>query len=95
MAAGTLETALLSTDITNSANYSQTGGPVTFTLSAPTSVNFFIADSFYGDNGTGEGVSLAVSAVPEPSTWAMLILGFCGLGFLAYRRKHQPALRAA
>jgi hypothetical protein len=28
-----------------------------------------------------------VSAVPEPSTWAMMILGFLGLGFLAYRRK--------
>jgi PEP-CTERM motif len=27
-----------------------------------------------------------VSAVPEPSTWAMMILGFCGLGFMAYRR---------
>jgi len=28
-----------------------------------------------------------VSAVPEPSTWAMLILGFAGVGFMAYRRK--------
>lgn len=28
------------------------------------------------------------AAVPEPSTWAMMILGFCGLGFLAYRRKN-------
>ena len=26
------------------------------------------------------------SAVPEPSTWAMMILGFAGLGFMAYRR---------
>jgi hypothetical protein len=30
-----------------------------------------------------------VSAVPEPSTWAMMILGFCGVGFMAYRRKSQ------
>jgi hypothetical protein len=28
-----------------------------------------------------------VAAVPEPSTWAMMVLGFGGLGFLAYRRK--------
>ena len=35
------------------------------------------------------------SAVPEPSTWAMMILGFCGLGFMAYRRKLKPALMAA
>lgn len=26
-------------------------------------------------------------AVPEPSTWAMIILGFLGLGFMAYRKK--------
>lgn len=34
-------------------------------------------------------------AVPEPSTWAMLLLGFAGLGFMAYRRKAKPALLAA
>jgi hypothetical protein len=28
-----------------------------------------------------------MGAVPEPSTWAMMILGFCGLGFMAYRKK--------
>jgi hypothetical protein len=26
------------------------------------------------------------SAVPEPSTWAMMALGFVGLGFAGYRR---------
>jgi hypothetical protein len=31
--------------------------------------------------------------VPEPSTWAMLILGFFGIGFVAYRQKGAPALR--
>jgi hypothetical protein len=31
---------------------------------------------------------------PKPQRWAMMILGFCGLGFLAYRRKlGVPALR--
>lgn len=25
------------------------------------------------------------SAVPEPATWAMMVLGFVGLGFMAYR----------
>jgi hypothetical protein len=34
-------------------------------------------------------------AVPEPSTWAMLLLGFAGVGFMAYRRKSKPALFAA
>jgi hypothetical protein len=34
------------------------------------------------------------SAVPEPSTWAMLLIGFVGLGFMAYRRRNT-ALRVA
>jgi outer membrane lipase/esterase len=33
-------------------------------------------------------------AVPEPSTWAMLLLGFAGVGFMAYRRKSKSALIA-
>jgi hypothetical protein len=41
------------------------------------------------DSGTLiRGVAFApVDAVPEPSTWAMMILGFFGVGFMAYRRK--------
>lgn len=35
------------------------------------------------------------AAVPEPSTWAMLILGFAGVGFMVYRRKNGMALSAA
>jgi hypothetical protein len=54
-----------------------------------------------GDNKHGRWesnlVSIEVSAVPEPSTWAMMILGFMGVGFMAYRRKsnQQTALNAA
>lgn len=35
----------------------------------------------------------AVPAVPESSTWAMMILGFAGVGFMAYRRNSQASLR--
>jgi len=38
---------------------------------------------------------VVLSAVPEPSTWAMMILGFFGVGFMAYRRKNQGSLRLA
>jgi hypothetical protein len=34
-------------------------------------------------------------AVPEASTWAMMILGFAGIGFMAHRRKLKPALMGA
>jgi len=37
--------------------------------------------------GGSTGAIGAVAAVPEPSTWAMMILGFFGLGFMAYRKK--------
>jgi PEP-CTERM motif len=29
------------------------------------------------------------ATAPEPSTWAMMLLGFAGLGFAAYRRASQ------
>lgn len=35
-----------------------------------------------------------VGGVPEPSTWAMMILGFAGIGFMASRRKNKPAFLA-
>lgn len=44
---------------------------------------------------TGTGSFGAVAAVPEPSTWAMMIVGFLGLGFMAYRRRNQTAFSAA
>jgi uncharacterized protein (TIGR03118 family) len=45
-----------------------------------------------GINGEMDGLFGSISAVPEPSTWAMLLLGFAGVGFLAYRRRNQTAI---
>jgi choice-of-anchor C domain-containing protein len=39
--------------------------------------------------------NVSVTAVPEASTWAMMILGFMGVGFVAYRRKSTSTLRLA
>lgn len=36
------------------------------------------------DNGTG-----TISAVPEPSTWAMMILGFVAVAVVTYRRRNR------
>lgn len=37
-----------------------------------------------------------IASAPEPSTWAMMILGSAALGFAAYRRKNgSAAMRAA
>jgi hypothetical protein len=32
-------------------------------------------------------INIGVSPVPEPSTWAMMLIGFAGLGYAAVRRK--------
>jgi PEP-CTERM motif len=38
-------------------------------------------------SGANQNFTLVVgSAVPEPSTWAMLLLGFAGLGYAGYRK---------
>ena len=39
------------------------------------------------DEGDGLFGSLSPTAVPEPSTWAMMLLGFAGLAYAAYRRR--------
>jgi PEP-CTERM motif len=40
----------------------------------------FTGEFFYTD---------PVASVPEPSTWAMMILGFAGIGFTAYRKRNR------
>jgi hypothetical protein len=37
-----------------------------------------------------ESGNLSMTAVPEPSTWAMMLLGFAGLGYAGYRRARAP-----
>lgn len=39
--------------------------------------------------------SLLAPAVPEASTWAMMLLGFAGIGLGAYRRSRSEMLRAS
>jgi hypothetical protein len=50
-------------------------------------------DTFVGSMDT---LKIEVAdGVPESSTWAMMILGFAGISFMAYRRKSKPTLVAA
>ncbi|MBV8422566.1 MAG: PEP-CTERM sorting domain-containing protein [Hyphomicrobiales bacterium] len=44
-----------------------------------------------GDGAILAGVTLSTTTVPESSTWAMILAGFAGLGFAAYRRRKALA----
>jgi len=80
------------------------GGPgVTFTPFNNDDGNVNFAGGIPGGGGTAwfsleEAVSLntivVTPGVPEPSTWAMMILGFFGLGYMAYRRKNSDGKAA-
>ncbi len=49
--------------------------------------------SCYGDNSGAFTVNVAgvTSGVPEPATWALMLLGFGGLGFAGYRASGKSA----
>jgi PEP-CTERM motif len=59
-------------------------------LQAPGSVNLD-----QGRYPTIDNFSFGVAAVPEPSTWAMMILGFAAVAFTAHRWKSKSAVRVA
>ena len=65
----------------------------TIGFSGATFDSIILADS--NDPNFSLGSFTVNSAVPQPSTWAMMIIGFAGIGFIAYRRKSRPALMAA
>jgi hypothetical protein len=81
-------------------------GPIDFTISGVSVSNFvanangFIAVAdVLGSKSTGEvgGNMGTIVGTPEPSTWAMMLIGFAGLGFAGYRKAHsaRTALSAA
>jgi PEP-CTERM motif len=76
-------------------NFSTGGGSNTgffYGFSEATPIKYFdLSGAYIGLTN----LTAATSAVPEPSTWAMMLLGFAGVGFMAYRRKSKPALMTA
>jgi uncharacterized protein (TIGR03118 family) len=47
-----------------------------------------------GIDGEQHGLFGSIRAVPEPSTWAMMLLGFATVGFMAYRRRNRATVTA-
>jgi hypothetical protein len=85
------------------------GGPLSFTVMGVSVANFvgnsskgsylFAADVIGPNGGTGSIAGNQIreisSAVPEPSTWAMMLVGFGGLGLAAMRRRRAGEAQAA
>jgi choice-of-anchor C domain-containing protein len=72
----------------NSFSFVALGSSETITFTSTSSADF---------SAFGPALDLvSVSAVPEASTWAMMLIGFAGLGLVAYRRARRttPAIAA-
>jgi hypothetical protein len=67
----------------------------TFTGNGSDTLTFQAQNSNFSYRLDDVSVTRVASAVPEPSTWAMTLIGFAGIGFLAYRRKRNSTLKAA
>ena len=76
---GTQINALCGNCITNAGNQELY---ITLTDFTP-----FKTVTFSDGAGDANAFEFNVAAVPEPATWGMMILGFMGVGFMAYRRK--------
>jgi len=85
----------LSTEDYNAQNlylgFNQSGGALASTGFGSSAIQQYFGSSYAISGTITEG---AASAVPEPSTWAMMILGVAGIGFMAYRRNFRAALMA-
>jgi PEP-CTERM motif len=50
-----------------------------------------LGSGFVGLANVGDGAFLVGVAVPEPSTWAMMLLGFAGLAFAGYHQAKRAS----
>jgi hypothetical protein len=48
-----------------------------------------------GTTGDVGGKVATITTVPEPSTWAMMLLGFAGLAYAGYRKAKGPSLASS
>jgi hypothetical protein len=84
-----------------SATFGAAGGStlVNVTSPVPFGTPFSLTEEIAITPGSANGSDLStvgVTTIPETSTWAMMTLGFAGLGYAAFRRsaKSRPAAEA-
>ena len=70
-------------------NDQPTNPRLTFSFANNVETYCFGSGSCNGNDFTSKGTVAITAAVPEPSTWAMMLLGFAGVGFMGYRRSRK------
>jgi hypothetical protein len=81
----------------NSASIEGVSGYPSFQSGTGTGGSAYLSLSNGGNDGYvyANITSVTASAVPEPSTWAMMLAGFAGLGFVAYRKTKNERMAFA
>jgi PEP-CTERM motif len=96
----------LSTEGLSTTPFFETGSPRGTSTSGL--IGFAFNDAFFGtgygnstwtigltgDNIVTSATFSSTSTIPEPSTWAMMLLGFAGLGFAGYRSRKAASIAA-
>ena len=65
------------------------------TLTEPAGTGYSVVLTGTSNGDLSVGGTVATSPVPEPSTWAMMLIGFMGLGYAAFRHRAKGKLAAA
>ena len=84
--------------LTSSLTIGSLGQFQTVNTGSFTNVDRVVFDGLGGQGGfelDNVALNSAVAAVPEPTTWAMMLAGFGGIGFAMRRRKDKPTMRVA
>jgi PEP-CTERM motif len=90
----TLSASFATYDLTTSIGPIVGSSVINAGISFPTTGGALVLTS--AGDATFTSVASETNAIPEPSTWAMMLIGFAGLGYAGYRRARAAhATRAA
>lgn len=91
----TLIRAITGVELTPTPDGNQTDGDTNrryfFTFGAADNVNRVVFDTNNEPSFEFDNIAASISGVPEPSTWAMMILGFGLVGFMLRNGRRQGA----
>jgi len=91
---GSVSNQLFTYDVTgDKSNMNYLLETLTFTSTGGTNTLSFLSQDANSPYGAVVG-GISISAVPEPATWVMLILGFGGIGLMLRAARQRRTLAA-